>query len=60
MTEQGWGRRRVGPEAYAAIFEHTSDGVLFTIPDGTVLAANRSACALLGQTEEEICAAGRR
>ena len=60
MTSQVRGRRQVGPEAYAAIFEHTTDGVLFTIPDGTVLAANKSACTLLGQTEEEICAAGRR
>lgn len=60
MTAQGRGRRRLEPEAYAAIFDHTTDGVLFTIPDGTVLAANQSACALLRQTEEEICAAGRR
>ena len=60
MTALVGGRRHIGPEAYAAIFDHTTDGVLFTIPDGTVLAANKSACALLGMTEEEICASGRR
>lgn len=60
MTAQVPGRTQVGPEAYAAIFEHTTDGVLFTIPDGTILAANQSACRLLDRTEEEICAAGRR
>ena len=60
MTTLSRGRRQVGPEAYAAIFEHTTDGVLFTIPDGTILAANESACRLLGRTEDEICAAGRR
>lgn len=59
MAESQEGRRLLGPEALVAIFDHTADGVLFTIPDGTVLAANPSACALLGLTEEQICAAGR-
>ena len=60
MTSLERRRQSLGSEAYAAIFEHTTDGVLFTIPDGTILAANESACALLDLTEEEICAAGRR
>ncbi|MDQ1723865.1 MAG: hypothetical protein QOG52_893 [Frankiaceae bacterium] len=42
-----------------ALFEHMLDGVLFTHPDGTILAANPAACSLLHATEEEVCAAGR-
>jgi PAS domain S-box-containing protein len=52
--------RPLGPEAYLAIFEHSLDGVLFTIPDGQVLAANPAACQLLGRSEEEICVLGRQ
>jgi PAS domain S-box-containing protein len=52
--------RPLGHEAYLAIFEHSLDGVLFTVPDGQVLAANPAACQLLGRSEEEICALGRQ
>ena len=52
--------RSLGHEAYLAIFEHSLDGVLFTVPDGQVLAANPAACQLLGRSEEEICALGRQ
>lgn len=55
---QGW--RGLGLEAFQAIFEHAMDGIMFTIPDGRVLAANPAACALLGRTEQEICALGRQ
>jgi diguanylate cyclase (GGDEF)-like protein/PAS domain S-box-containing protein len=41
------------------MFQHSLDGVMFTAPDGRVLAANRAACDLLAMTEEEIIAAGR-
>src|SRR6476659_1854781 len=51
--------RSLGHEAYLAIFEYSLDGVLFTVPDGQVLAANPAACQLLGRSEEEICAVGR-
>jgi len=47
------------PEAYRALYEHCPDGVLFTVPDGRVLAANPAACEILRMTEAEICAVGR-
>jgi len=52
--------RRLGPEAYRAIYDYSADGVLFTAPDGRVLAANPAACAMLRRSEEEICALGRQ
>jgi PAS domain S-box-containing protein len=45
--------------SYAAVFEHSLDGILLTVPDGRTLAANPAACAILGATEEEICRLGR-
>jgi PAS domain S-box-containing protein len=47
-------------EAYRALYEYGPDGVLFTAPDGRILAANPAACELLGLTEHEICARGRQ
>ena len=41
------------------LFEHALDGVLLTAPDGSVLAANPAACAMLGRTERDVCEAGR-
>jgi PAS domain S-box-containing protein len=52
--------RELGPEAFVAMFEHGLDGVMFTVPDGQVLAANPAACDLLRRTEAEICALGRQ
>lgn len=49
----------LGPVDYEALYVHGPEGVLFTSPDGPVLAANPAACAILGMTEEEICRAGR-
>jgi PAS domain S-box-containing protein len=51
--------RVIGPEASLALYENSPDGVLFTVPDGTVLAANPAACQILGRTEAEICSLGR-
>ena len=42
-----------------APFENSPDGVLFTAPDGRILAANAAACQILGWDEEQICARGR-
>jgi PAS domain S-box-containing protein len=42
------------------LYEHSPDGVLFTVPDGRVLAANPAACRILARTEAEICALGRQ
>lgn len=50
----------LGPEAYRAMYDHSPDGVLFTAPDGRVLAANPAACEILGRTEAEIRALGRQ
>ena len=49
----------LGPEAYRALYEYGPDGVLFTVPDGRILAANPAACEILRRTEAEICALGR-
>ena len=42
-----------------ALFEHGLDGILLTIPDGEVLAANPAACRMLGWSEDEIRQLGR-
>lgn len=42
-----------------ALFEHVWDGVLFSRPDGSVVAANPAACSLLRGTQSQIIAAGR-
>lgn len=48
------------PESlYRAVFEHSMEAVLFTTPDGAVLAANPAACNMFGRTEEDICKVGR-
>ena len=44
----------LGTAAYRALYENSPDGVLFTVPDGSVLAANPAACQILGRTEAEI------
>ena len=35
----------LGIAAYRVLFEHSTDGVLFSSPDGRVTAANPAACA---------------
>jgi len=50
----------LGPEGYRVLYEHTPDGVLFTSPDGRVIAANPAACEILGRSEQEICKLGRQ
>jgi diguanylate cyclase (GGDEF)-like protein/PAS domain S-box-containing protein len=42
------------------MYENSPDGVLFTAPDGRVLAANPAACQIFRRTEAEICALGRQ
>ncbi len=48
-----------GPADYRALYEHSPDAVLFTSPDGRIIACNPAACELLGRSAEEICADGR-
>ncbi|KAF1083957.1 Sporulation kinase E [Sporotomaculum syntrophicum] len=43
-------------ELYHAIFNNSLDGILLTIPGGTILSANPAACHMFGRTEKELCA----
>lgn len=45
---------------YKAIYENSLDGILLTVTDGRILAANAAACRIFQMTEEEICSAGRK
>ncbi len=58
--ESGTAAKTLGPEAYRAMYENSPDGVLFTVPDGRVLAANPAACQILRRSEAEICSLGRQ
>jgi diguanylate cyclase (GGDEF)-like protein/PAS domain S-box-containing protein len=42
------------------MFRHTLDGMLLTMPDGRILAANPAACDTFQRSEAEICRLGRR
>ena len=44
---------------YHSVFDHSFDGILLTVPDGRILAANPAACRMFGRSEEEICRLGR-
>lgn len=57
--ERASGWHTLDAEAFQAIFEHSIDGVLFTVPDGQILAANSAACDLLRLSEYEIRERGR-
>lgn len=46
-------------DIYRALFEHSLDALFVTTPEGSILAANPAACALLGRSEAEICRLGR-
>lgn len=60
MIGPGVERSPIGEEIYKAAVEHSLDGVLITVPDGRILYANPSACAMLGSTPEEIIRKGRQ
>ena len=60
VHERDTAAKLLGPEAYRAMYENSPDGVLFTVPDGRVLAANPAACQILKRTEAEICSLGRQ
>ncbi|MFD2145390.1 PAS domain S-box protein [Mucilaginibacter antarcticus] len=44
---------------YRSFFENSMDGILLTVTDGEIFAANPAACAIFQMTEEEICQKGR-
>jgi PAS domain S-box-containing protein len=50
---------RESEERYRSLFDNSGDAILLTIPDGTILEANKAACELFGMTQEEICKAQR-
>lgn len=50
---------RESEEKYRSFFEYSLDGILLTVTDGQILAANPAACRMFGRTEEEICEVGR-
>ncbi len=52
-------RLRKSEARYRLMFENSIDGILVTIPDGRILDANPSACAILGLTREQVIAKGR-
>jgi PAS domain S-box-containing protein len=47
-------------ERYRLLFNSSMDAVLLTAPTGEIFSANPAACRILGRTEEEICAIGRK
>ena len=50
---------RASEERFRSLFDQSMDAVLFTVPDGGILAANPAACAMFGRTEAELCKLGR-
>jgi PAS domain S-box-containing protein len=44
---------------YQMCYEHSLDGILLTVPNGNVIAANPAACEIFGRTEAEMCASNR-
>ena len=44
---------------YRTLFENFFDGVMLTVPDGTILDANPAMCRMLGMSKEEIIKVGR-
>lgn len=46
-------------ERYRSFFMNSMDGVLVTVTDGRILAANPAACRIFQMTEKEICELGR-
>ncbi|GLH73883.1 hypothetical protein GETHLI_23850 [Geothrix limicola] len=56
---QGEAALREQTSRFRAIFDHSSEAILLTSPDGRIFAANPAACRISGCTEADICAAGR-
>ena len=46
-------------EKYHSIYDNSYLGILLTVPDGRILAANGFACNMFGFSEEELCSGGR-
>lgn len=50
---------RSSENRFRLLFENSLDGVLQTLPDGSVLAANAAACKIFGMSEEQLKQRGR-
>ena len=50
---------RESEEKYRSLFEHSQDAILLTVPDGSILDANRAACEMFGRSPEDIKSFGR-
>jgi len=53
------GQLEASEERHRLLFENSMDGILLTVPDGRILAANPAACQIFRATEAEIVAGGR-
>jgi PAS domain S-box-containing protein len=51
---------KLSEEKYYKLFENSSDAIMLTKPDGTILAANPQACKMLQMNEDELRNAGRQ
>ena len=51
---------RESEERNRLVLQNSLDAILITSPDGSILSANPSACAMFQMTEEMICKVGRR
>jgi PAS domain S-box-containing protein len=58
LAQKAW-NRSAQLLIYRMSFENSGDGLLLTSPDGSIQAANPSACSILQRTEDEICREGR-
>lgn len=59
LQEEAAQKVRESEVKYRSFFESSMDGMLLTVTDGQILAANPAACAMFQMTEDEICTAGR-
>jgi PAS domain S-box-containing protein len=51
--------QRESEEKFRLIFEQSMDAVFITIPDGSIVNANPTACRMFGRTEQELRTLGR-
>jgi PAS domain S-box-containing protein len=52
-------RLRDSEAQFRALFDTSLDGLIISAPDGRIFSANRSACAIFGHTEAQLCRLGR-
>ncbi len=50
---------RESEERYRSLIDNSPDGILLTVPDGSILSANAAACQIFDMSEKELCQAGR-